>query len=74
MPWLGATPPTGAIGYAGNADVTLSFDGAALSVGEHDATMCVITNDATQPVVQVPLHVTVNGPADRIFADDFEGS
>jgi hypothetical protein len=24
--------------------------------------------------VQVPLHVTVNGPADRIFADDFEGS
>jgi hypothetical protein len=74
MPWLGATPPTGAIGYAGSADVTLSFDGAALSVGEHDATMCVTTNDATQPVVQVPLHVTVNGPADRIFADDFEGS
>jgi hypothetical protein len=74
MPWLGATPPTGAIGYAGSTDVTLAFDGAALSAGEHDAVMCVTTNDAAQTVVQVPLHVTVNGPGDRIFADGFEGN
>jgi len=73
MPWLGATPATGAVGYAGSTDITLAFNGAALSVGAHDAVMCMTTNDATQAVVEIPLHVQVNAAADRIFADGFEG-
>ncbi len=74
MAWLGATPATGALGYAGSTDVTLAFDGASLSAGEHDAVMCLTTNDATQPVVEIPLHVQVNASADRIFANGFEGN
>jgi len=73
LAWLSASPATGALGFGASTAVTLGFDAGNLGVGEHDAVMCVTTNDASHAVVEVPLHVEVTPPSnDRIFVDGFE--
>ncbi|MEP7042591.1 MAG: hypothetical protein ABI843_05985 [Dokdonella sp.] len=75
MPWLSATPATGALGFGASTDVMLGFDARNLGVGDHDAVMCMTTNDANHAVVSVPLHVQVTAAAnDLIFEDGFESN
>lgn len=72
LPWLGATPRTGVVGMNASTDVALSIDAADLEPGLLQSTMCLTTNDAAHPVVEVPLSVTVIGSGDAIFVDGFE--
>jgi hypothetical protein len=53
--------------------VSLMFDGSALASGTYSATLCVNSDDPSQPVVGVPVTFVVESSADAIFADDFDG-
>jgi uncharacterized membrane protein len=49
----------------GNAtDVTVTFDSTGLTVGNtYTGTLCIESNDAVNPVVSVPLTLTVEAPS-----------
>lgn len=75
VPWLSVTPASGAVGPASSTDVTVGVDATGLTAGEsYTATLCVASNDAATPLVQVPvtLDVTAPCPSDRIFANGFD--
>lgn len=74
IPWLGATPVSGAI-QAGEQDaVQVVADAGALSEGIHLANLCVSSNDPVQPLITVPVSfvVTPRPVDDTIFCDGFE--
>jgi hypothetical protein len=74
LPWLAQTPSSGTLAPGASADVTVGVDATALDAGEYAANVCVTTNDPLQPLVTVPVSLTVN-PApitDRVFCAGFE--
>ena len=75
-PWLSFAPPSGTVAEgAAAATVTVTMDAASLTAGEYDTFACVHSNDATTPVVAIPVTFTVTGVVDdTIFADGFDGS
>lgn len=75
VPWLSVTPASGSVGPVSSTNVTVGVDATGLTVGEsYTATLCVASNDAATPLVQVPvtLDVTAPCPSDRIFANGFD--
>jgi len=81
--WLTASPASGSVAGGNNVDVTITANPAAggLAAGSYTAELCVTTNDPTQPVISVPVSLTVTpatvlpcSAADTIFCDGFEGS
>lgn len=74
-PWLSATPSSGALAGGDSTDVTLSVDASDLAEGDYSAVLCVATNDAATPVIQVPVSLSVNAAPieDAIFGDGFDG-
>ena len=74
IPWLSASPDTGSAA-AGETDLsTITADATGLAVGTYDAQLCVLSNDAVNPIVEVPVEFEVTaGIDDGIFCDGFEG-
>ncbi|HUD41558.1 MAG TPA: GEVED domain-containing protein [Dokdonella sp.] len=75
VPWLSVTPASGSVGPVSSTDVSVGVDATGLTVGEsYTATLCVASNDAANPLVQVPvtLDVTAPCPSDRIYANGFD--
>lgn len=82
--WLTATPANGSVSGGANTNLTVTANPAAgsLAVGSYSAELCLTTNDPTQPVIAVPVSLTVtsppfvpcNGGTDEIFCDGFDGS
>ena len=81
--WLTASPASGSVAGGNNVDVTITANPAAggLAAGNYTAELCVTTNDPTQPVISVPVSLTVTpatvlpcSAADTIFCDGFEGA
>jgi hypothetical protein len=72
VPWLGASPASGAIGGGTSAPVTVSVDAAVVGPGSYTARLCVGTDDALNPMFAIPVSLTVNAPIDEIFADGFD--
>ncbi|MFC4819964.1 S8 family serine peptidase [Dokdonella ginsengisoli] len=73
VPWLSATPESGTTAADGSSDVTVTFDSTGLAAGSYSANVCVNSNDTEQPVVAVPVTMTVTGGGDDvIFADGFD--
>lgn len=72
VPWLALTPASGSV-VAGDpaASVDVTLDATALTVGVHNATVCIHSNDAANSLVALPVEFTVNTP-DLIFTDGFE--
>lgn len=74
--WLAAAPASGSVAGGADADITVTVDPAAagLAVGVHEAELCITTNDLTQPLIRVPVQVSVTSPADDdgIFCNGFE--
>ncbi len=74
VPWLSAAPASGTTAADGSSDVTVTFDSTGLAAGSYSANVCVNSNDTEQPVVAVPVTMTVTGGGgdDVIFADGFD--
>jgi hypothetical protein len=70
IPWLSVTPTSGTIFPAGSDNVTVTFDSAGLSEGSYSGHLCLTCNDPLEPLVAVPVSLTVNLPL--IFVDGFE--
>ena len=74
VPWLAASPDSGAVTGGSSAPVTVGIDATALVAGAYSASLCVGTDDPLHPEFVVPIGVTVNEVIDSIFADGFDGS
>lgn len=76
IPWLSETPASGTVLPGASADVAVTANAGALAQGTYSANLCVTTNDAAQPVIAVPVNLTVTaGPiTDRVFCDGFDGT
>ncbi len=74
VPWLSATPVSGSTAPGASSNVDVSFDSTGLVAGTYSANVCVSSNDADNPMVAVPVEMTVTPDAedDVIFADGFE--
>jgi subtilisin-like proprotein convertase family protein len=74
IPWLSASPDSGSAA-AGETDLsTITANATGLTPGTYDALLCVNSNDAVNPIVEVPVEFEVTaGVDDGIFCDGFEG-
>ncbi|HEY8474383.1 MAG TPA: hypothetical protein VIL37_17345, partial [Natronosporangium sp.] len=57
--WLEVAPATGATPGGGSSELTVSIDAAGLAAGDYRAALCVESNDPADPVVEVPVALTV---------------
>jgi hypothetical protein len=72
--WLGVAPDAGAVAQGATAAVVARVDAASLGAGSHSALICVHSDDPANPVISVPVNVTVTlDPADLVFINGFEG-
>ena len=80
VPWLSVAPSSGSLAGGESADSTVTVDASGLAAGSYSANLCVASNDATTPLVTVPVSLTVQAvvgdpcsAADTIFCDGFDG-
>ena len=59
IPWFSVTPITGTTLGGASTPVTATFDSTGMVAGTYTSTLCVASNDQTNPLVQVPLTLTV---------------
>jgi uncharacterized repeat protein (TIGR01451 family) len=59
IPWLSVSPSSGTTTGPGADDVTVSFDSTGLSLGVYTGTLCVESNDISNPLVSVPVELAV---------------
>lgn len=64
-----AIPDSGTVAPGGSQLVNLSFDLAGLPNGTYNFNLQVLSNDLSQPQVDVPVSITINGQADLVFLD-----
>ncbi len=57
--WLSLAPTSGNVAGGGNTPVTATFNSAGLNPGSYTATACIQSNDAANPLVTVPVTLTV---------------
>lgn len=57
--WLAVTPLTGTVAVAETLVVTATFDSTGLEPGIYTTTLEVASNDPLQPLIQVPITLTV---------------
>lgn len=72
IPWLSQTPASGRIVPGGSAQVGVVADAANLAVGSYEASVCVSSNDPANPLVPVPVSLTVEPAGDALFCSGFE--
>jgi archaellum component FlaG (FlaF/FlaG flagellin family) len=64
IPWVSVAPGSGTTSGGNATDVTVTFDSTGLTVGNtYTGTLCIESNDAVNPVVSVPLTLTVEAPS-----------
>jgi hypothetical protein len=61
IPWASATPTGGSVPVGNSTDVTVTFDSSGYSSGVYAGTLCIDSNDISEPLVAVPLQMTVTG-------------
>ncbi len=62
VPWLSVDSDNGSIAVGGPDDeVEVTLDASALSAGVYEASLCVLSNDPGNPLVEVPVEFTVTG-------------
>ncbi len=59
VPWLRVSPESGTTAAGGASNVTVLVDSTGLAAGVHEANLCVGGNDPDNPLVGVPVSVTV---------------
>jgi hypothetical protein len=64
IPWVSVAPDSGTTSGGNSTDVTVTFDSTGLTIGNtYTGTLCVNSNDAANPIVTVPLTLTVEAPS-----------
>lgn len=58
-PWLSLSPTSGAVAGGSSSAVTASFNATGLTAGTYTATACIASNDAINPIVKIPVTMTV---------------
>ncbi|GAB4578791.1 MAG: hypothetical protein Fur0022_15280 [Anaerolineales bacterium] len=58
--WLSVSPTSGTTVGPGATDVTVTYDSTGLSLGVYTGTLCVESNDVTNPLVVVPVTLTID--------------
>lgn len=59
IPWLVANPTSGTVAAGGSDVVDVTFDATGLAAGSYSGTLCVTSNDPADPLVPVPVSLTV---------------
>src|SRR5690606_6455535 len=62
VPWASVDVASGETNGGDSDEVTVTFDSTGLSVGTHTGLLCVNSDDTANPVVEVPLELTVLPP------------
>ena len=57
--WVSVSPISGTIAAMSSTDVDVTFDSTGYAAGVYTGTLCVNSNDPLNPVVSVPLTMTV---------------
>jgi hypothetical protein len=57
--WLAVSPLAGTTGVGSNSLVAINFDSTGYASGVYRGTLCVNSNDNTNPLISVPLTMTV---------------
>ena len=60
IPWLSLAPISGTTHPGETSHVTVTFDATNLTAGVYTATVCIDSNDPDQPLLQVPVTLTVD--------------
>lgn len=60
--WLDVSPSSGTLS-PGSTDLTMSFSSVGLAAGAYTDTLCVNSNDPDEPILNVPVAMTVTGSA-----------
>jgi hypothetical protein len=68
--WLSISPSSGSLS-PGQTDLAVTYDAAGLAPGIYTDSLCVSSNDPDEPVVIVPVMLTVEVQP-TIFSDGFE--
>lgn len=64
IPWLSVDPASGTTASDGSTDVELAIDATGLAAGSFAAELCVSSDDPVQPMLVVPIALTVDPLAD----------
>ncbi len=62
IPWVTVTPASGTTAPASSTDVTVTLDSTSLAEGVYTGTLCITSDDPANPLVTVPLTLTVDTP------------
>ncbi|MGY6586858.1 MAG: S8 family serine peptidase [Wenzhouxiangella sp.] len=57
--WLSVDPTSGSIAGGASASIDVTLDASTLPAGDYDALICLTTNDADAPLVDIPVSLTV---------------
>lgn len=59
IPWVDVIPISGSTTASGADAVEIVFDSSGQSLGEYNDNLCLTSNDASTPLVAIPLQLTV---------------
>lgn len=59
LDWLSVAPASGTTAGESSSAVTVTYDSTGLAAGTYEGTLCVTSNDAANPLVEVPVAMTV---------------
>lgn len=62
IPWLDVATTSGTTAPGDSSDVTVTLDSTGLDPGEYEAQLCVESDDPAEPLVTVPVSLTVREP------------
>jgi subtilisin-like proprotein convertase family protein len=62
IPWLSVSPDNGTTALFDTSDVNVVFDSTGLATGTYTGTLCVSSNDLDEPLVTVPVTLSVVVP------------
>jgi len=66
IPWASVSPTNGITTPGNHADVVVTFDSTGLGAGTYDGTLCISHDDPTNPLIEVPLMLTVDASCTSI--------
>lgn len=61
--WLNVDPASGLTAGGNSSTVAVSVDASGLAAGTYEALLCVASNDATNPLIEIPVVLDVTAPA-----------
>lgn len=70
-PWLVVSPDSGETPARESTPLTAAFDAAGMSPGVYEAALCFSSNDAVNPIVRVPVSMTVSERMWDLYAPFF---